>query len=103
MEAAFASCVDDDELVRQALEADPNVALDDAVPFSSLGAASSEAALPAWYMPTPMLRTRSVRGWRRHAILLIVASFLAIDAYGLCNTYGDLSPRTVQARTHAAP
>ena len=103
METMFPSRVADEELARQALEADPDVALDDAVPFASLGMTSSEGTLPEWYMPTPMLRPRSVRGWRRHAIALIVASFLAINAYGLCNTYGDLSPRTVQARTHTAP
>jgi hypothetical protein len=29
-----------------------------------------------------------VHGWRRHVVILVVVAFLAIDAYGLCNTYG---------------
>src|SRR3954470_9639226 len=86
--------VEDDELTRQALDADPDVALDDAVPLATMLGASAGDSLPLWYMPTPMPRRRRVRGWRRHAIVLIVASFVAIDAYGLCNTYGDLSPQT---------
>ncbi len=91
--------VDDAELERQALDADPDVVCADAVPFASLFAAGADSSLPSWYMPTPMPRRR-LRGWRRNAILLVVASFLAIDAYGLCNTYGDLTPQTVHARTH---
>ena len=27
-------------------------------------------------------------GWRRRVVLLIVASFLLLNAYGLCSTYG---------------
>ena len=94
------SSIDDAELERQALDADPDVALDDAVPLATLLDDASGDALPSWYMPTPMSSGRRIRGWRRHAIVLVVASFLAIDAYGLCNTYGDLSPQTVQVRTH---
>ena len=39
-------------------------------------------------MPTPARGAPLLRGWRRGLVLLIVASFLLIDAYGLCNTYG---------------
>ena len=28
--------------------------------------------------------------WRRSVALVIVAAFLLITAYGLCNTYGDM-------------
>jgi hypothetical protein len=94
--------VDDDELTRQALEADPDLVHVDALPFESLLSASGEGILPGWYMPIVRSRRGQIRGWRRGAIVLLVASFLAIDAYGLCNTYGDLLPRTVYARTHGA-
>jgi hypothetical protein len=40
------------------------------------------------------MRARVLTGWRRHLVrwnvVLIVASFLAINAAGLCNTYGQL-------------
>ena len=47
-----------------------------------------ETLLPDWYMPTPAGGV--IRGWRRAVAVLIIAAFLAITAYGLCNTYGDL-------------
>ena len=31
---------------------------------------------------------RLLQGWRRRVVLLIVASFLLLNAYGLCSTYG---------------
>ena len=49
--------------------------------------------LPTWYMPTPM-RAPALTGWRRHVVrwnvALIIASFVTINAAGLCNTYGQL-------------
>lgn len=85
----------DDELTALALAADPDAALDpDAVPLSSLSLSASDAAddrlLPEWYMPSPMGVGRPLRGWRRRVILLVIASFLLINAYGLCSTYGHV-------------
>ena len=42
--------------------------------------------MPAAVAPTRQLR----RGWRRVAVWLVIASFLTIDAYGLCSTYGQI-------------
>jgi hypothetical protein len=95
--------ISDDALTRLALAADPDPRLDDAVPIWQLLGEPQDAALPQWYMPSPMPRPRAVRGWRRRAIVLVVASFLAIDAYGLCNTYGDLAPHSSDAPAQVAP
>ncbi len=43
--------------------------------------------LPRWYMPAP-IGGRPLRGWRRRTVILVILSFLLIDAYGLCNIYG---------------
>jgi hypothetical protein len=49
--------------------------------------------LPSWYMPAPTGMQR-LRGWRgrvvRCTVFSVIASFVAINAYGLCNTYGQL-------------
>jgi hypothetical protein len=37
-----------------------------------------------------MARSTVLRGWRRRVIWVVIAAFLTITAYGLCNTYGDL-------------
>jgi hypothetical protein len=79
----------DDELTALALAADPDVEVgDDAVSLWDLAASEPEDLLPAWYMLSPMTRTRMLHGWRRTVVLLLIASFLLIDAYGLCSTYG---------------
>jgi len=85
----------DDELTELALAADPDVAIAaDAVPLQELlaaGASSgSDELLPGWYMPPPMGSGRLLHGWRRRIVLLIVASFVLINAYGLCSTYGHV-------------
>jgi hypothetical protein len=82
----------DDELCAAALAADPDtIVSDDAVCLWELTGYGAQP-LPEWYMPAPM--GGSLWGWRRHFarfnIALIIASFLAINAYGLCNTYGQL-------------
>ena len=86
--------IDDDELAAEALAADPDAAVpDDAVPIWALDSTAPAAVLPEWYMPTPW-RARAFTGWRRHLVrwnvALIVASFVANNAAGLCNTYGQL-------------
>lgn len=83
----------DDELIELALAADPDAGVaDDAVPLSEfLGSTEGpEGAdlLPGWYMPPPMSTGRLLQGWRRRIVLLIVVSFVLINAVGLCSTYG---------------
>lgn len=75
----------DEELTALALAADPDAPLnEDAVPFQvPLG---GSPALPGWYMPA--VTAHHVRGWRVPVVVLLVASFLLIDALGLCMTYG---------------
>lgn len=82
----------DDELCVAAMEADPDsIVPEGAVCLWDLTGHAAQP-LPAWYMPAPMGGTLS--GWRRRFarfnVALIVASFLAINAYGLCNTYGQI-------------
>jgi hypothetical protein len=79
----------DDELAELALAADPSEGLaDDAVPLQEyLGA----ELLPDWYRRAPAGAGRLLQGWRRRVVLLIVASFLLLNAYGLCSTYGYVS------------
>lgn len=81
----------DDELAELALAADPDAGIaDDAVPLSEfLGADDGSGdLLPDWYMPAPAGAGRLLQGWRRRIVLLIVASFVLLNAYGLCSTYG---------------
>jgi hypothetical protein len=80
--------ISDDELAALALAADPEAPVDDdAVPLWELVGYAADRYLPEWYMPAP-LGGRVLRGWRRRVIVLLIVSFLVIDAYGLCNTYG---------------
>lgn len=77
--------VSDEDLTALALAADPDVELgDDAVPFRTGG--ELPGLLPDWYMPAPQVTGRS----RRQAAVLsvVVVSLLALNAAGLCVTYG---------------
>jgi hypothetical protein len=81
----------DRELDELALAADPDAPLDpDAVCLWDLEGWDGGRLLPSWYMPAPMGGGSSSRA-RRWMIGLIVASFLLIDAYGLCSTYGTVT------------
>ena len=84
--------ISDDELTALALAADPDTPLpDDAVSFWDVAELQSKPLLPGWYMPAPLalgVRTRSP--WTRAIVLLLIVAFLAIDAYGLCSTYGPI-------------
>jgi len=74
----------DDELTELALAADPDAPIDDdAVPF---GQRTGGALLPDWYMPVPDTLTRSTG--TRATVGVIVLSLLALNAVGLCVTYG---------------
>lgn len=62
---------------------------DDAVPISMvLTGDDAVALLPAWYQPAPMRRRKLLTGWRRWLVIVTVIAFVAIDAFGLCSTYG---------------
>ena len=85
----------DEELAALALASDPadaDVVAADAVCFwDVIDADPVRRSLPEWYMPAAVAPTRQLRrGWRRVAVWLVIASFLTIDAYGLCSTYGQI-------------
>ena len=76
----------DEELAALALSADPNQEPDpDAVPMK-IYPAESLGFLPLSYMP-PVMAGVSAR-WRTPIVVLLVVAFLAIDAAGLCMTFG---------------
>ncbi len=78
----------DDELCAQAMAADPDMPADpDAVPFAS-GGPVFPTLLPDWYMPTPTAGART--RWHAVVVVLVIASFVLINALGLCITYGHL-------------
>lgn len=78
----------DDELTALALAADPDQPLSpDAVPLALYP--QPFGPLPLWYMPPVM--ASATRSWRMPVVLMIVAAFLLIDAFGLCITYGQLT------------
>ena len=81
------------ELTRLALAADPDAPLpEDAVPYEPAGTTRGGELLPSWYMPMPAGRPRRRFSRRtRLIVLLLILAFLAIDAYGLCSTYGSIT------------
>jgi len=86
----------DDELSALALAADPDMALDDdAVCLWDLSPSDAPRLLPEWYMPSPMGGPGPLTGWRRRvarfSVGFVIVSLLVINAYGLCNTYGQLN------------
>jgi len=48
------------------------------------------ALLPEWYQPAPMRRARLLTGWQRRIAIATIIAFVAIDAFGLCSTYGHI-------------
>ena len=81
--------ISDEELTALALAADSEWEVDDdAVCLWEMAPEPSDALLPAWYMPSPMVRSRVLHGWRRSVVLVLIASFILINAAGLCVTYG---------------
>jgi hypothetical protein len=81
--------ITDEELTALALAADPDVVVDgDAVPIDLFELEGRIHPLPGWYMPVPVGALRPLVGWRRTVAYVVVASFVLINAYGLCSTYG---------------
>jgi hypothetical protein len=79
--------ISDEELTALALAADPDEPLDaDAVPLADYLADAFDP-LPGWYMAPVMARHS---GHRRQAVIVaVIGSFLLIEAFGLCSTYGQ--------------
>ncbi|MDH2904513.1 MAG: hypothetical protein PXZ08_11290 [Actinomycetota bacterium] len=81
--------ISDEELTRLALSADRYPVIDaNTMPWRPGGDAVT-GLLPDWYMPAPSGRRRG-RG-AQVAIGVIIASFVIINALGLCITYGFLT------------
>jgi hypothetical protein len=83
--------ITDEELTALALAADPDQPIPhDAVSLWELDPARSDPLLPDWYMPAAAGGVGAGPGWRRRVGLLVIGSFLAINAAGLCSTYGHI-------------
>lgn len=81
--------VSDEELTALALAADPDALVDvDAVPLRDPSDNGAISLLPTWYMPVPTRGLGQFTGWRRRVVIAVIAAFVAINAYGLCSTYG---------------
>jgi hypothetical protein len=78
----------DEELTALALAAVPNAPLEaTAIPLTD-SAPASLGLLPSWYMPAIALGTAQ-RYWKI-VVVVLVATLFAIEAAGLCSTYGQL-------------
>jgi hypothetical protein len=84
--------ISDDELARLALAAspDPEIGRDALSVWDVLDADADAPLLPEWYQPSAMRRSVLLHGWRRRVVLLTIVAFVAIDAFGLCSTYGHI-------------
>ena len=76
----------DEELTSLALNADPHPVIDASVAPWRPGSDAATGLLPDWYMPTPAGHHRGTGP--KVAIGVIIASFVLINALGLCITYG---------------
>ena len=82
----------DDELTALALAAPASdVADDEAVSYWDVVAPRDLGLLPEWYMPSPSAGPRRLAGWRRQLVFLVIGSIVAINAAGLCITYGHVT------------
>lgn len=85
----------DEELAALALAADPDAVLGpDAVSVWEVidgPGCDGVGLLPGWYMPAAAANAEERRRWwKRPVALVLIASFLMVDALGLCITYGQL-------------
>lgn len=81
----------DAELEAQALAAPrADVADDDATPYWEMTDSEELGLLPDWYMPTSGAGSRRLVGGKRNLAWGLVGTFLAINAAGLCSTYGRI-------------
>jgi hypothetical protein len=81
---ATADRITDEELERLALAASPVDELpDDAEPWSPTG---RDPLIADWYMPAPTATRRDLK--TRVVTAVVVGSIVAINAAGLCVTYG---------------
>jgi len=91
--------ISDEELTALALGADPDQGIDPAaVPLAQYLASIHETGesdpqgqvglLPSWYM-APVV-SRRVGRIPQLIVLVVIATFVAIEAAGLCSTYGQL-------------
>ena len=82
--------IDDDELLAQALAADPDAPLPaDAIPFAA-GDVAGTAPLGDWYMPSSV-QASAEPGWRRRVAIGVIGCIGLVNAAGLCITYGHLT------------
>jgi hypothetical protein len=78
----------DEELTALALAGDPDAPIEaGAIPLTGSSSASL-GLLPSWYMPAVALGTAQ-RYWKI-VVVVLVATLFAIEAAGLCSTYGQL-------------
>lgn len=82
--------IDDDDLARLALAAEPFDPFDaDVTPFADDREELAVSLLPDWYMPPPSLR----RDRRRTVVFAAVAiALFTINIVGVCVTYGIPDP-----------
>jgi hypothetical protein len=81
--------VSDEELEALALSGEVDAPLPvDAQPLPLSGAAGTP--LPPWYMPAAVAGTDGVSTRRRVVVWSVVLAFIAIDAVGMCSTYGHV-------------
>jgi hypothetical protein len=85
--------VDEAELAAEALAAAPiDDVPDDAVSWWDVVGPADLGLLPPWYMPTASAGSRRLVGWKRALAWTLILMFLAINAAGLCSTYGRVLP-----------
>jgi hypothetical protein len=78
----------DEELGALAMAADPDAALPNGCVPIDFYMNRDTSQLPEWYMPAAALRVTT--RWRAAVLLALVVAFVAIEAVGLCGTYGPV-------------
>jgi hypothetical protein len=87
------AAISDEDLAAEALAAEPlDVVGEDAVCWWDMTDEGDLGLLPDWYMPSAKAGARRLVGWKRVLAWTLVIMFLAINAAGLCSTYGRVVP-----------